>query len=242
MVWDSTPQGEYDECLLKARVLTARRPEFSLLETLLWTPDAGFWLLDEHLQRLRGSADYFDIPLDVGAIVADLDALESRLRADLREPAKAGTPARYKVRLLVDRSGRTTAEPAPLDDAYFREPVRLALASRAVDSADVFLFHKTSHREVYDAARAGCAEGDDVLLYNSNGEVTETCRANVAVRIDGQLWTPPVCCGLLAGTLRARLLAEGKLRERVIPLEMLQTCEELFSLNSVRGLQKACVV
>ena len=61
MVWDSTAEGEYEECLLKARVLTAQRPEFSLLESLRWRPGEGFWLLDEHLQRLQGSAAYFDV-------------------------------------------------------------------------------------------------------------------------------------------------------------------------------------
>ena len=45
VVWDSTPQGEYDECLLKARILSTAQPEFSLLETLLWTPDDGYFCL-----------------------------------------------------------------------------------------------------------------------------------------------------------------------------------------------------
>src|SRR5208283_5856603 len=45
VVWDSTPQGEYDECLLKARILGPARPAFSLLETLLWTPVDGYCCL-----------------------------------------------------------------------------------------------------------------------------------------------------------------------------------------------------
>ncbi len=151
-------------------------------------------------------------------------------------------PLPHKVRLLVDRAGRITTEAAPRDESDLCEPVRLALAVYPVDSADVFLYHKTTYRRVYDAARAGSPEVDDVLLFNRQGEVTETCRANIAVRLGKELWTPPVSSGLLAGTFRARLLAEGKLRERVIPLEMLETCDELFSLNSVRGLQRACLV
>ena len=62
VVWDSTPQGEYDECLLKAKILSAARPEFSLLETLLWTPGDGYFCLGEHLRRLRESAEYFAFP------------------------------------------------------------------------------------------------------------------------------------------------------------------------------------
>ncbi len=39
IVWDSNSADEYNEALLKARVLTERQVEFSLLETMLWTPD-----------------------------------------------------------------------------------------------------------------------------------------------------------------------------------------------------------
>ena len=64
VVWDSTPEGEYAECLIKARVLTARRPRFHLFETLRWTPARGFTLLRRHLDRLAASAAYFSFPLD----------------------------------------------------------------------------------------------------------------------------------------------------------------------------------
>jgi aminodeoxychorismate synthase component I len=52
IVWDSTSQSEYEECLLKARIVTDTPPPFSLLETLLWEPGASWFLLDGHLQRL----------------------------------------------------------------------------------------------------------------------------------------------------------------------------------------------
>ena len=50
IVWDSACKDEYTEALLKARVLTEQRPEFSLLETMLWTPDESYFLLDYHLR------------------------------------------------------------------------------------------------------------------------------------------------------------------------------------------------
>ena len=78
--------------------------------------------------------------------------------------------------------------------------MRLELAAGPIDAADVFLYHKTTHRAVYAAAQAGCREGDDVLLYNRLGEVTETTLGNIVVRRGKDLWTPPVTCGLLAGT------------------------------------------
>ncbi len=231
VVWDSTPQGEYDECLLKARILSAPRPAFSLLETLLWRPVDGYFCLSAHLRRLRESAEYFQFPHCAEAAANELAALAARL-----------PPAPHKIRLLVARSGEVTCQSKPIRDGEFPDPVRLELAASPIDAADVFLYHKTTHREVYAAAQNGCREGDDVLLYNQLGEMTETLRGNLVVRCGENLWTPPVSCGLLPGTYRAQLLAEGKIRERVVPLEMLSQCDELFFINSVRLWRKARLV
>ncbi len=203
VVWDSTPEGEYEECLLKAGILTAHRPEFSLLESLLWMPGvrqignlphaAGYWLLDEHMRRLQGSAEYFNFPLDVHSVTAALDDFALGL-----------PPQPHKVRLLIDRAGRIAIEAASRVESDLREPIRMELALHPVDASDLFLYHKTTHRQVYDAAIEGFGDADDVLLYNRKAEVTETCRANIAARVGNELLTPPISCGLLAGTFRAR--------------------------------------
>ena len=78
-----------------------------------------------------------------------------------------------------------------------------------------------------------------MLLYNELGEITETTIANVAVEIGGRLCTPPVACGLLAGTLRAALLAQGRIVERVIGIRELRTNARLILFNSVRGVYPA---
>jgi para-aminobenzoate synthetase/4-amino-4-deoxychorismate lyase len=245
VVWDSTPAGEYEECWTKAKILTERRPAFSLLETMLWSgegfqpashgpsvqpanPLAGYFLLDEHLGRLVESAEYFGFPLD-------MDQLRQEL-ADLAQPLPL---VAHKVRLLVSRSGEIFLSAQPVAAEDLAEPVRLEWASRPVDSADPFLYHKTTHRQVYEAARQGCTRGDDVLVYNERGEVTESCIANLVVRLEGEWFTPPVECGLLPGTFRARLLAEGKVRERVVTREMLVGCDQLFLVNSVRKWRRA---
>jgi para-aminobenzoate synthetase/4-amino-4-deoxychorismate lyase len=105
-----------------------------------------------------------------------------------------------------------------------------------VDSSDPFLYHKTTNRTVYEAARAGCPGFDDVLLFNERGEITESTIANVAVDIAGKLCTPPVSCGLLPGTLRAHLLQQGILVERTITVSDLRRAQRCFLLNSVRGV------
>lgn len=72
IVWDSDSTDEYNECQVKARILTSDRPEFSLLETMLWTSDIGYFLLDYHFKRLLDSAEYFDYNADIERIEESL--------------------------------------------------------------------------------------------------------------------------------------------------------------------------
>jgi branched-subunit amino acid aminotransferase/4-amino-4-deoxychorismate lyase len=77
------------------------------------------------------------------------------------------------------------------------------------------------------------------LLWNERGEITETCIANVVVQLDGELITPPVKCGLLAGTFRAWLLDQKQVREAVITVEDLRRSEHIYLINSVRKWREA---
>ena len=218
ITWDSTAEEEYAECRTKALVLTATRPEFQLLETLLWKPDAGYLFLDYHLRRLRDAARYFAFQLDEDAVAA---------------LARLFAAQRRRVRLLVARTGEISIEALPILPRRHRW--RVALAAAPIDTTDCFLYHKTTHRPQYAAARAAAPHADDVILWNARGEVTESTLANVVVRHHGHLLTPPVSCGLLAGTCRAYLLEHNRIEEAVIPLASLAEAEAIYLINSVRG-------
>jgi len=62
------------------------------------------------------------------------------------------------------------------------------------------------------------------------------------LRREGGLVTPSVSCGLLAGVERAHLLAEGRLREKVVRTGEIQPGQRRWLLNSVRGLWEAELV
>ncbi len=72
IVWDSEGEDEYQECKIKARVLAQAPPAFDLLETMLWEPESGYFLLQEHLSRLAASAEYFQFTADLEAISREL--------------------------------------------------------------------------------------------------------------------------------------------------------------------------
>lgn len=233
IVWDSVPRDEYEECLLKAAVLLPPAPDFSLLETMLWTPEDGFFLLDRHLNRLADSAEYFDIPIAI-------DAIRDRLASWSMEHTAPPATGSFRVRLLVDSNGSITIESAPLDTGA-GNPATVAIAPAPIDPADRFLFHKTTRRTVYDNAKAACPGVDDVLLWNPSGELTESTIANLVTDLDGRLVTPPVECGLLPGTYRAELLAQGRIQEGIIRVADLPRCRALFLISSVRKWRQAAI-
>ncbi len=226
IVWDSTSQSEYEECLLKARIVIDTPPDFALLETLLWEPASGWFLLDDHLERLSASADYLDVALDLALVRSRLGALAATFDASAQ-----------RVRLVVARTGAISCESAPSPLAH--APVRLAVAAAPVDRNDPFLYNKTTRRKVYDDARRARPEGDDVVLWNDRGEVTETTIANLVIERDGRRVTPPVDCGLLPGVFRGHLLERGDIAEEIVTLDQLRLADRLWIINSVRKWQVA---
>jgi len=225
IVWDSTSADEYTEALLKAQVLTEQFPNFSLLETMLWTPDEGFFLREKHVARMLDSAHYFDFPISKKDFDEYLDNISSNFDSSQR------------VRLLLDRSGALNSEAKVFQPPENSPPLKVPLAREPVDTNNVFLFHKTTHRAIYESARKDFTNYDDVLLYNERGEVTEFTIGNLVLELGGKLITPPLSSGLLAGTFRAHLLETGQVVERTIQVQELKDCTKIFMVNSVRKWQ-----
>jgi para-aminobenzoate synthetase/4-amino-4-deoxychorismate lyase len=143
------------------------------------------------------------------------------------------------VRLLLNRSGRITTASMPL--AAGREPAVLEIDDVPVDPEDALLFHKTSRRERYEAARARHPDADDVLLVNARGEITESTVANVAALLGGRWITPALDAGLLPGTERAALLEEWTIEEGTLRPDDLRLASELRLMNATRPWRRAAL-
>jgi len=72
IVADSDPCAEYDEALLKGRVLTDLEGDYELFETFRWSPGKGFVRLDLHLDRLAASARHLRFVFDRAQAEASL--------------------------------------------------------------------------------------------------------------------------------------------------------------------------
>lgn len=224
ITWDSDAADEYAEAIIKTGVLQPR-PTFHLIETVLWRPESGLWLLDAHLDRLETTAAYFRFIFN-----------RDMLRQKLKKITVVGDNTENKVRILLFADGTVKIESEPLVAiSHISSPPMIGFAHDPIDRSNLFLYHKTSQRDVYKIARASRPSCQHVLLWNDKHEVTEATYANIIFEIDGQLVTPALSSGLLAGVLRRKLLADGVISERVIMKHEVYDATRLWLINSVRG-------
>ena len=230
VVFDSQGPREYAECLLKMKFLTDPVKPFELIETMLYEPERGFALLERHIDRLKTSARYFGFACD-----------EATVRAALSQ-AVAGRNERLRVRLLLSEAGAITVTATQLPPADAGAVMRFVVSETRLDSADIFLFHKTTRRELYDREWQQFHDAigaDEVIYLNERGELCEGSRTTIFLERNGRLSTPVLGSGLLPGTLRAELIAEGRAVESNLNLQDLATADAVYLGNSVRGLVRA---
>jgi para-aminobenzoate synthetase/4-amino-4-deoxychorismate lyase len=246
VTWDSKAAAEYAECLgkavfvnhshrqtsgvLKTSEVSSLKPallDFSLIESMR-LENGVYTLLERHIRRLADSAEYFGFACN-----------QEKVRHSLFDHAEH-TDGLRKVRLLLAEDGGITISSELLSDST--APLRIAISSIIVDSSDCLRYHKTTRRELLDAARSEHPDCDEVLLLNERGELTEGSYHNLVAKIDGHFVTPPLECGLLSGVLREDLLEEGEISERIISVEDLQQAEEIWLINSVRGWRRGVII
>ncbi len=250
IVYDSEPENEWEECLLKGNFLTKPAAEFKLIETLLWCPDNGYWLFDLHMDRLCDSAIYFGYPFNIQLINKDLE-----VKAQYWKEQKAISGKRVRLTLEKDGSHEIIATSIEIKSSLLkikakeiiatikRKPEslpRVIFSTTKMDSKSIYLYHKTTNRHIYDDEREQAVENGfyEVLYENEKNEVTEGSITNLFILKDNKFYTPPIKSGLLPGIFRRYFMEfnPGKVFEKVLTRKDLNNADSIFVGNSVRGL------
>ncbi|KAJ2448953.1 hypothetical protein EV183_005155 [Coemansia sp. RSA 2336] len=218
---------------------------FKVLETTVYTPQQGIFLLGRHLQRFRDSAQMLSAAYGRPVFSCRQISADSVAVSAYHQITDRNLP--YRVRMLLSHDGQLDIQTAP-------EPpsarLSLVLDCQPTDTDSVFVRCKTTHRSMYAAAaqravQRGAPEGALVLMFNQLNQITECNIANVAVSVPDEqtgelaLVTPPLSCGLLAGTMRQHLLDSGRIREGVVTVDQYRQAAAngwpVVCMNSVRG-------
>ncbi|UGY94952.1 aminotransferase class IV [Streptomyces gobiensis] len=96
----------------------------------------------------------------------------------------------------------------------------------------------TSYAEnVVALARARQQAASEALFGNTVGQLCEGTGSNVFVVLDGELHTPPLASGCLAGITRALVREWTGATETDLPLDALDRAEEVFLTSTLRDVQ-----
>jgi branched-chain amino acid aminotransferase len=213
--------------------------------------------LDEHVARLRRSADGLAIPLraDVGERLAA--AIDELLAAE----GLAGPDGDASVRITASRGvffGRGLLPPdehpdatlvvqawpvPPTPAAHLEQGLHLVASRVRRDPENPLSPLKTTSRADYVYARveARNAGADDALFLTTDGFLSEATSANVFLVRGTELATPALGCAILPGTTRSWILrwaGEVGLRanEAWLTTRDLADADEAFISSSVAGI------
>lgn len=174
---------------------------------------------DRHLARMARTC---------AALGLRFDAAEAR-----RALAGARGGADLRARLTVGTEGLDLVC-APLSPAPGFWSV--TFAGTHVVAGDPWRAVKTTHRAIYDAARADLpVEIDELIFLNDHGEIAEGTITNVFLERGERLVTPPISAGALPGILREELLETGVAEVGKIAPDDLRR-GRFYCGNSLRGL------
>jgi branched-chain amino acid aminotransferase len=96
----------------------------------------------------------------------------------------------------------------------------------------------TSYAEnVVALARAAGQGATEALFGNTAGQLCEGTGSNVFVVLDGEIHTPPLASGCLAGITRALTVEWSGAKETDLPLDVLEHADEIFLTSTLRDVQ-----
>ena len=206
--------------------------------------DAGApFALTRHHRRLERSAAGLGLPR------LDLPFIDKGIAAVLDGPEIDFGCLRYSVTGGIGPLGSDRADASltyiVLAGPQSRPPASGALTvvpwTRNERSAVVGLKTTSYAENVVALARAKEAGAVEAVFANTRGELCECTGSNIFVVVDGVVLTPPAGSGLLLGITRELVIEWGRaagmqVREEALPLEVLQTADEVFITSSTKDV------
>ena len=204
--------------------------------------DGEPFLLKKHLERLTSNAQSLGIDVDftldqlaewVRLLLNDNQAADCRARITLFDVGGAGlwrgrSEKRTDVLIVI-------GERAERPDSF-----RLAISPNAVNSTSPLAGIKScnylEHLIAYEDAKRGGF--DEAIRLNERGEVTSAAMSNIFWLRDGQLLTPSLETGCLAGTTREFILDNLDVREVCVGLDEMLTAGSIFACSSGIGIKQ----
>ncbi|MBZ7935953.1 chorismate-binding protein [Campylobacter sp. B0100352/1] len=254
LVWDSNLNDEFDELKLKAKFLMPK--DFFLFETMYYK-NGKILFFKQHLQRLLNSAIKFDFNTQIllkefSQILQEKADANEFLNLSIHKLNKklflkehnlfytSKLETKHKqaiVKLTLEKNGNYHISYHHIKDNTNNT---LFLSKEKLNSKSDFLYHKSSIRKLYEDKASLWKNNScyDIAFFNEKNELCEGSRSNILINKNGKFYTPPLNSGLLNGIYRSFLVQLGYVQEKNLYEKDLIEADEIYCINSVRGLKK----
>lgn len=205
--------------------------------------DGRPFLADRHWRRLIANAQAIGLELsglDHNKLDRSLDkildansVLTGRARVDLIESGGSG--------LWTSRTRRTDVVMVTADRRDVAARPRLTISPYAINSRSPLAGVKScNYLENLLAMDEARDRGfDEAIRLNEMGEITSACMANVFWLTNGQVTTPKLETGCLAGTTREFIMENLECREVCIDISELRNADSVFICSAGIGIREA---
>ncbi len=226
ITWGSKANEEYDEVLSKGAFVTEPSHQFEIFTSLLYERGKVF-LLKEHLDRLKKSADYFLFFFNRGKIEEELNKCVKTL----------SVKKRYKVKVSINKFGRISVNVNELNNASINA-ARVVISSKKIDEQNRFQYYKTTNRKIYDSELAKYRNKgfDEVLFLNQKNNLAEGAITNLFLLLGDKWKTPPISAGVLDGIYRNHFIKKHQVNEEPLTIDDLKRAKKVLLTNSVRKI------
>ena len=179
------------------------------------------YALDAHLERMQRSADNLRLPIDTGAVAADVRSLIAAAR-----------PGDVALRTLVTRGGRRvslieelpTLPPTLTLSSVIYAPTRVLDQVKSLSYGANMLCSRLAQERGFDEA----------LMVSPHGRVLEAPTSSFFWVREGRVYTPPLEDHLLDSITRRAVLAVGEVSERATTMDDVRGADELFVATSLK--------
>lgn len=224
IVWDSVAEEEFEETKLKGKFLTEPTKPFEIIETML-VENKKIFLLDEHLDRMQKTAEFFLFVFN-----------RTKIDKSLNEIIKNLDNKKYRLKIALNKWGRLNHFVWPINKES--KEVNVIISAKVIDSQNKFQYFKTTNRKLYDEEYKKYSKRGyfDVIFLNEKNEIAEGSITNIFVYMNNEIFTPPMSAGILPGVYRKHFMKNISIvRERKFYLQDLLEADKIILTNSIRG-------
>lgn len=182
--------------------------------------------LSRHLERLHHSLKELGIQ---GGVTEE----------EVMKYLSAQTGELYALKIMVsEKNCLFTTRSNPYTPEKIAKGFQLAYSKVYRNETSPLVCHKTMNYGdcILEKRRAASMGADELIFQNSRGEICEGTTTNLFFVQNGEIYTPPVSCGLLPGVLRRFVMESFSVTERVLKKEDVLQMEECFVTNSLMGV------